>query len=80
MSKRPPLEVAPLEVVYKNNNYILLKAMDFRWKLPFIFRTCRFLMHVLVKATAVWRTDFAGGLLLPSVYSKKHYVWMEFHF
>jgi hypothetical protein len=49
MSKLPPLEIAPLEVVYKNNNYILLKAMDFRWKLPFIFRTYRFLMHVLVK-------------------------------
>jgi hypothetical protein len=64
MSKLPPPEVAPFEVVYNNNNYILLKAMDFRWKLPFIFRTYRFLMHVLVKANAVRRTDFAGGLLL----------------
>jgi hypothetical protein len=40
---------------------LLIKATDFRWKLPFIFRTYRFLMHVLVKATSVWRTDFAGG-------------------
>jgi hypothetical protein len=37
MSKLPSPAVTPLEVIYKNNKYIFLKAMDFQWKLPFVF-------------------------------------------
>jgi hypothetical protein len=37
MRKLPPPEFATLKPVCNNNNHILLKAMDFRWKLPYIF-------------------------------------------
>jgi hypothetical protein len=58
--RKPP----PLDVVFKNNNYILLKAMDFRWKLPFIFP-----VFFRKKATAVRRTDFAGGFFTIKLFS-----------